>query len=244
MIRYCFDIDGTICDTPCDPDGHGQRYKEATPIPFMVEEINKLYDAGHYIILMTARGRSSGIDSSELTKKQMEDWGVKYHELEPMGHKPNADIFIDDKGCNVEDWKRIRDSRKGIVAGAFDIIHPGYVRMFKEAKKHCGHLTVALHEDPSFARPLKMTPVQTVEERREILKAIRYVDEVIVYQSEDTFLWYLESGKYDVRFLGDDYKEGGYTGKDIPIKIHWIPRDHGYSSTKLKNQILGDMIRV
>ena len=53
-MRYCFDIDGTICNTPCNPDGHGMRYEESTPFPDMVDKINQLYDDGHYIILMTA----------------------------------------------------------------------------------------------------------------------------------------------------------------------------------------------
>ena len=89
----------------------------------MVDKINRLYDEGHYIILMTARGRGSGKDWTEFTAQQMKDWGLKYHEIEPM-FKPNADIFIDDKGINVEDWKRLNIGKKGIVAGAFDVIHP------------------------------------------------------------------------------------------------------------------------
>jgi glycerol-3-phosphate cytidylyltransferase len=162
-------------------------------------------------------------------------WGVKYHELEPMFHKPTADIFIDDKGINVEEWKKTVPPKKGIIAGAFDIIHPGYIRMFKDAKEHCNHLTVALHEDPSMARPHKLKPVQTVEERKEILYAIKYVDDVVVYQAEETFLSYLKD--YEIRFLGTDYIDGSYTGKDIAIDIIWLNRDHDYSSTKLKTEI-------
>ena len=103
---------------------------------------------------------------------------------------------------------------------------------------------MALHEDPSFARPLKMPPTQSLEDRKEILKSIRYVDDVIVYQSEDTFVGYLETGNYDVRFLGDDYKKIPYSGSELLIPIVFIDRSHGYSSTKLKNQILGDLVRI
>ena len=117
-----------------------------------------------------------------------------------MFHKPTADLFIDDKGINVEDWKKTRPEKKGIIAGNFDVIHPGYIRMFKEAKEHCNHLTVALHEDPSIARPNKLKPVQTVEDRKEILHAIKYVDDVVVYQAEETFHHYLKD--YHIRFLG------------------------------------------
>ena len=211
----------------------------------MVEQVNRLFDEGHKIIIMTARGRGSGIDWTEWTIKQLKMWGVKYHELEPMFHKPSADLFIDDKGINVEDWKKTLPLKKGIIAGAFDVIHPGYIRMFKDAKEHCNHLTVALHEDPSMARPHKLKPVQTVEERREILLALRDIDDVVVYQAEDTFLSYLKD--YDIRFLGTDYINGNYTGKDIDIDIVWLDREmHNYSTTKLKtdiyNSVKGPMI--
>lgn len=235
-MRYCFDIDGTLCDTPNNEKGKPD-YLKATSIPFMVERVNQLYDEGNYIILMTARGRGSGIDWTDTTKQQLADWGIKYHELEPMFHKPTADIFIDDKGIDVEDWKKTQPIKKGIIGGAFDIIHPGYIRMFKQAKRHCNHLTVALHVDPSTERNNKLQPVQTVEDRTEILLALKDVDEVITYSKEDDFLSMLSSGKYDCRILGDDYKDGTYKGKDIDIPIVWIPRDHGYSTTKLKTKI-------
>ena len=242
-MKYCFDLDGTICNTPCNPDGHGQRYWDSTPIPFMVETVNRLYDEGNHIIIMTARGRGSGKDWTTLTKEMLADWGVKYNELEPMFHKPTADIFIDDKGIDVEEWKKRQPLKKGIVAGAFDIIHPGYVRMFQQSKEHCNHLTIALHEDPALARPYKLKPVQSLEDRKEILRSIKYIDDIVVYQSEDTFISYLESGDYDVRFLGDDYSDGSYSGKGVGIPIVWITRGHGYSTTKLKVNIAESVIR-
>ena len=238
-MNYCFDLDGTICDTPMRPSDNKPGYLEATPFPFMVEQVNRLFDEGHKIIIMTARGRGSGIDWTELTLEQLDRWGVKYHELEPMFHKPTADLFIDDKGINSEEWKKTVPPKKGIIAGAFDLIHPGYVRMFKEAKEHCNHLTVALHEDPSFARPHKIPPVQSVEDRKEILRAIKYVDDIVVYYAEETFLSYLKD--YEVRFLGSDYMDGSYTGKDIAIDVVFLNRDHGYSTTKLKENIWHSM---
>ena len=238
-MKYCFDLDGTICDTPMRPSDNKPGYLEATPFPFMVEQVNRLFDEGHKIIIMTARGRGSGIDWTQLTIKQLDMWGVKYHELEPMFHKPTADIFIDDKGINSEEWKKTVPPKRGIIAGAFDLIHPGYVRMFKEAKEYCNHLTVALHEDPSFARPHKLKPVQSVEDRKEILRAIKYVDDIVVYYAEETFLSYLKD--YEVRFLGSDYLDGSYTGKDIAIDVVFLNRDHGYSTTKLKENIWHSM---
>jgi len=233
-MRYCFDIDGTLCHTPNDTKGKPD-YENAQPFPFMVEQVNRLYDEGNYIIMQTARGKSSGIDHTDLTEKQLGDWGYKYHELFPMFSKPTADIFIDDKGVNAIEWLSQQPIVKGIVAGAFDLIHPGYVRMFKECKTHCNHLTVAIHEDPSFARPYKLTPVQSLEDRKEILRAIKYIDDIVVYQAEDTFLSYLDD--YDIRFLGEDYIDGSYTGKDLKIKVVFIDRNHDYSTTKLKRKI-------
>ena len=232
-MNYCFDLDGTICNTPIKDDK--PDYLDSNPIPFMVEQVNQLFDEGHRIIIMTARGRGSGKNWTDWTTKQLDMWGVKYHELEPMFHKPTADLFIDDKGINVEDWKKTRPKKKGIIAGNFDVMHPGYIRMFKEAKEHCNHLTVALHEDPSMARPHKLKPVQTVEDRKEILHAIKYVDDVVVYQAEETFHYYLKD--YHIRFLGTDYMDGSYTGKDLSIEIVWLSRNHDYSSTKLKTDI-------
>ena len=233
-MRYCFDIDGTLCDTPNNEKGKPD-YLNAQPFPFMVQQVNRLYDEGHYIIMQTARGKGSGIDHTELTTKQLNEWGYKYHELFPMFCKPTADLFIDDKGIDVESWKQSQPQVKGIIAGAFDLIHPGYIRMFKECKKHCNHLTVALHEDPSLARSSKLKPVQTLEERKEILKSIRYVDDIVVYQAEDTFLSYL--CEYNIRFLGDDYADGSYTGKNNPINIVFVDRSHDYSTTELKRKI-------
>jgi bifunctional ADP-heptose synthase (sugar kinase/adenylyltransferase) len=110
--------------------------------------------------------------------------------------------------------------------------------MLKDAKLYCNHLTVALHEDPSVERSYKLQPVQSVEERTEILRSIKYIDNVITYSVEDQYLDYLRSGEYNVRFLGTDYKTAPYTGQDIPIDIIWLDREsHEYSSTKLKTQI-------
>lgn len=232
---YCFDLDGTICTIV-----EKSQYEKALPDVSVVDEINRLYDEGNTIKIMTARGCVSGIDHTILTKKQLSTWGVKYHEL-IMNTKPHADWFIDDKGINILEWKLKIPKVKGIVAGAFDIIHPGYVRLFKDCKRYCNHLTIALHEDPSKDRPNKIKPVQTVEERKEILKSIRYIDDVIVYQDENTFLQYLKSGEYNFRFLGDDYTNGLYTGKDIDIDIIFVDRSHNYSTTELKNKICESM---
>jgi glycerol-3-phosphate cytidylyltransferase len=229
---YCFDLDGTICSSV-----EKSQYEKAVPDKTVVDEINRLYDGGHKIIIMTARGCVSQVDHTNITKKQLRNWGVKYHDL-LMHIKPHAHIFIDDKALNIEDWKKQIPQVKGIVAGAFDLIHPGYVRMFKECKLYCTHLTVALHKDPSTERDNKISPVNTVDERIEILNSIKYIDDVVVYETENQFHDYLKSGNYNVRFLGEDYLDCNYTGKDIPIDIVFVKRDHDYSTTKLKEKII------
>jgi len=233
-MRYCFDIDGTICSTPLNKDGKPD-YKNSKPIIYIKDYINKLFDQGNIIIFQTARGKSSGIDWTEFTEKQLKGWGFKYHELFKMFCKPTADIFIDDKAINVTDWLKKIPFKKGILAGAFDLIHPGYVRMFKEAKFHCNYLTVALHDDPSVERKSKLKPCQKVFERKEILDSIKYIDETIIYNYEKEFIGFLDN--YDVRFLGSDYSNGNYTGKEKNIEIIWINRDHSFSTTNLKKKI-------
>ena len=109
--------------------------------------------------------------------------------------------------------------------------------MFADAKKYCNHLTVALHVDPSTERAHKLKPVQTAEERKEILLGMRDIDNVVFYNIEDEYLALLESGEYNVRFLGDDYSDGSYSGVGLGIPITWLSRDHEYSSTRLKTLI-------
>ena len=94
MIIYV-DIDETICTSPPD-----RNYANATPIQERIEHINDLYDAGHTVIYWTARGATTGIDWREVTEKQFEEWGVKYHELHL--DKPAYDLFVDDKNIEAD----------------------------------------------------------------------------------------------------------------------------------------------
>tara|TARA_R110002126_G_scaffold116875_6_gene256536 strand:+ start:15686 stop:15979 length:294 start_codon:yes stop_codon:yes gene_type:complete len=89
---YCFDLDGTLCSNT-----YGD-YEKAKPFNKRIEEVNTLYENNH-IIIDTARGKTTGIDWYDITTKQLEKWGVNYHELF-VGNKINADLFIDDKGIN------------------------------------------------------------------------------------------------------------------------------------------------
>lgn len=126
---------------------------------------------------------------------------------------------------------------KGIIAGNFDVIHPGYIEMFKEMSKHCTVLIVLLHTDPSIERPHKLKPILSADERKELLLAIKYVDDVIRYTYEEQLYSLLKVGEFDVRFLGDDYINKPFTGDDLNIPVHYLNRDHGWSTTKFKKLI-------
>ena len=126
---------------------------------------------------------------------------------------------------------------KGVIAGNFDVIHPGYIKTFKECKENCDHFTILLHSDPTIERPEKLKPVLSVEERIEVLSSIKYVDEIQVYTYEKELVKLLQEGDFDVRFLGDDYLNKSFTGDKLDIQIHLISRDHGWSTTKFKNTI-------
>ena len=134
----------------------------------------------------------------------------------------------------------------GFTCGAFDLIHPGHIVMFEDAKHQFGYLVVGLQSDPTIDRPdIKNKPVQTVEERKEILLSIKYIDDIVPYKTEGEYLTYLRSGDYDMRFLGSDYINGKYTGKDINIDIIWLDREtHNYSTTRMKRLIHESILKM
>jgi len=127
--------------------------------------------------------------------------------------------------------------KTGIIAGNFDIIHPGYVKLFKECKANCDKFIILLHLDPSIERPEKLKPILSEEERIEILKCFRQIDDVYVYETEKELYQLIQHVNTDIRFLGEDYKNKDYTGKDLNIPVYWIKRDHGWSTTKFKKKI-------
>ena len=122
----------------------------------------------------------------------------------------------------------------GVIAGAFDAIHPGYIYLFNECKQHCDHFLLLLHEDPSIERSEKMKPILDIKERKLILSSLHQIDEIITYKTEDDLLKILKNRKIDIRFQGDDYKEKNFTGQDLDIPIHFLDRSHGWSTTKFK----------
>ena len=133
------------------------------------------------------------------------------------------------------------ENKTGFVAGSFDILHPGYVMMLKECKDNCSYLVVGLHENPSWGRDNKNSPIMSLHERFLVLKSIRYVDEIAPYNNENELVNLLKFYSPDVRFLGSDYKteemKRKITGRLYCENIYFINRFHNYSSSSLRKEI-------
>jgi glycerol-3-phosphate cytidylyltransferase len=131
----------------------------------------------------------------------------------------------------------------GIIAGNFDVIHPGYIEMFNEMKKHVNEIHVLLHINPSLNRPEKIKPILSVKDRKMTLMALKGITKVSSYNSEEELLKLITFIKPEIRFLGDDYiNRTDYTGYGLPPEIIFLKRDHGWSTTKFKNLIASSLI--
>lgn len=114
--------------------------------------------------------------------------------------------------------------------------------MLKEEKRYCDYLIVAIQTDPTIDRPeTKNKPVQSIYERYCAVSSCKYVDEVLVYSTEEDLLSMLKTQHIDIRFLGDEYKTKDFTGKqwclDNNIELHYHLRDHPYSSSALRKRV-------
>ncbi len=127
--------------------------------------------------------------------------------------------------------------KKGFTCGAFDLLHAGHVLMLKEAKEQCDHLIVGLQIDPSLDRKYKNSPIQSPEERYIQLEAIKYVDEIIIYETEEELYNLLKEMQPNVRIIGADHKGKQFTGHDLKIKNYFNSRDHKYSTSALRKKI-------
>ena len=128
--------------------------------------------------------------------------------------------------------------KKGIIAGNFDVIHPGYIDMFRECSSLCDEFILLLHTDPSIERPKeKLKPILSVQDRMKILFSIRFITNIYTYTYENELVELLKDINPDIRFLGDDYQNKTYTGFELNIPIHYISREHGWSTTKFKQMI-------
>jgi len=139
--------------------------------------------------------------------------------------------------------RTINNEIVGFTAGNFDLLHPGYIYTFEEAKKHCDKFIVFLQRDPSLHRKSKYKPIIPLYERYKTLMSIKYIDEVYIYQTEDELLKLIEFFKPDVRILGEDYIGLDFTGKDLDIDVVYTTRSHEWSTTRIKNLITKQTIK-
>jgi glycerol-3-phosphate cytidylyltransferase len=129
----------------------------------------------------------------------------------------------------------------GFTCSTFDLLHAGHILMLAEAKSVCDYLIVALQTDPSIDRPdTKNKPVQSVVERYVQLSAVKFIDQIIVYQTEKDLEDMLMFLPITVRFIGEEYEGKEFTGKDIcedrGIKIWYNSRKHRFSSSELRQR--------
>jgi len=129
----------------------------------------------------------------------------------------------------------------GFTCGTFDLVHAGHVLMLKEASEVCDFLIVGLHIDPSEEREWKNKPVQSIHERFIQLEAIKYVDYVLPYHTENDMHELLQILRVNVRIVGEEYRNrplsGEHLHKDLNIKLNYNSRGHGFSSTELRDRV-------
>ena len=133
--------------------------------------------------------------------------------------------------------KKEEKKKVGFTCGAFDLLHAGHALMLKEAKDQCDYLIVGMQSDPSLDRPHKNKPIQSYEERIIMMKAIKYVDEVVLYDSESGLIKLLTQINPHVRVVGHDWKGKAFTGHELPIQIYYNSRDHEWSTSNLRKRI-------
>ena len=137
----------------------------------------------------------------------------------------------------MENSKRI----VGITFSTFDLLHAGHVSMLREAREVCDYLICGIQVDPSKDRPEKNSPVQSLVERWTQLQGVKYVDEIIPYESEKDLEDILKLFNIDVRIIGEEYKESTFTGRatcaNRGIEIYFNKRDHRFSTSDLRNRV-------
>ena len=129
----------------------------------------------------------------------------------------------------------------GFTCSTFDLLHAGHVIMLREAKEQCDYLICGLQVDPSIDRKEKNAPIQTIVERYTQLKGIKYVDEIIPYATETDLEDILSMYPIDVRILGEEYRDGKFTGRATcakrGIELYFNKREHRFSSSDLRRRV-------
>jgi glycerol-3-phosphate cytidylyltransferase len=157
-----------------------------------------------------------------------------------MTVKIGDNVTIGDSVFNNSDLIEKRkhwNFKVGFTCGSFDLLHTGHALMLEEARGTCDYLVVGVQSDPSVNRPDKNKPVQDYHERILMVRAIKYVDEIVLYETEDDLLELLKQLKPDIRILGADWKGKEFTGSELSIEHYFNSRDHAYSTSSLRRRI-------
>ncbi len=140
--------------------------------------------------------------------------------------------------------KQLKEEGKkiGITFSTFDLLHAGHIAMLAEAKNHCDYLIAGLQTDPTIDRPdTKNKPVQSLVERQIQLSACRFVDEIVVYETEQDLIDLILTLPIDVRILGVEYSDTNFTGRNEGagrgIENVFNKRDHSFSSSSLRKRV-------
>ena len=136
---------------------------------------------------------------------------------------------------------KLQGLKIGIVFSQFDILHAGHIAMLSEAKNHCDYLIAGLQNNAQWDRAEKNSPIQSIVERQISLSAVRFVDEIVVYNTEKDLEDILLTLPVDVRILGVEYMEKDFTGRAIcekrKIELVFNSRDHSFSSSSLRKRV-------
>jgi len=137
---------------------------------------------------------------------------------------------------------KLQGLKIGIVFSQFDILHAGHIAMLSEAKNHCDYLIAGLQNNAQWDRAEKNAPIQSIVERQISLSAVRFVDEIVVYNTEKDLEDILLTLPVDVRILGVEYMEKDFTGRAIcekrKIELVFNSRDHSFSSSSLRKRVV------
>ena len=130
----------------------------------------------------------------------------------------------------------------GFTCSSFDLLHTGHIMMLKECRDNCDKLVVGLQTDPTIDRPNKNKPIQSFFERYIQIEAVKYVDLVCPYETEEDLLKLICHVNPDVRFIGEDWKGKEFTGYDLGIKVFYNRR-YGYSTTALRREVFNNELK-
>lgn len=129
----------------------------------------------------------------------------------------------------------------GYMSGTWDLFHIGHLNMMKRAKQYCDFLVVGVHKDASHKGKDTFIPF---EERMEIVRNVKWVDKVIPSLPEDSDVYETGLVKYDMLFVGSDYKGSERFNRyeeyfaDKSVKIIYFPYTQSTSSTQIRNLII------